>query len=82
MIYKMCFDPNGFTAWIVWPCLVSTGLVSGALIHTFLKPVILGVPGIAWQYLGLSVLGAAGASTYALYSTSVRTDVRWALSRV
>ncbi|GMH52782.1 hypothetical protein TrST_g13555 [Triparma strigata] len=60
---------------IVLPCLGMTGFAAGLLIHVGLKPVIVGIPGFAWQKLAGAILGASVLGLGALYSTGMRTDV-------
>mmetsp|Transcript_18703 Transcript_18703/g.60980 ORF Transcript_18703/g.60980 Transcript_18703/m.60980 type:complete len:458 (-) Transcript_18703:154-1527(-) len=69
LIYNMCY--NSF----MFPCLLTTGVGAGFIIHIVLQPLVLGVAGIPWTRLTGAVLAAASAGLVALYSTSTRSDV-------
>lgn len=82
-IYSQIFDIClGTYGWILFPCLASTGLISGFFIHIVLKHLVLGVPGIAWQKLSGGALGCAVMALGALYSTALRTDQAQHLTEV
>lgn len=66
-IFNACFN-----SWF-GPCLATTGVASGLIIHAFLRPVILGVPGWPWPRLAGGVLAAATIGLVALYSASARS---------
>ncbi|OLQ09960.1 hypothetical protein AK812_SmicGene6364 [Symbiodinium microadriaticum] len=79
-IFNACFN-----SWF-GPCLATTGVASGLIIHAFLRPVILGVPGWPWPRLAGGVLRHEGLpggypgflyclriGLVALYSASARS---------
>lgn len=70
-IWSICYENN-----IVPPCLATTGLAVGAVTHLFLKPVIVGIPGVPWTTSAGGVLAATLVGLGALYSTATRTSVQ------
>ena len=68
-IRQLCYNP------VMFPCLATTGALSGWLIHLGLRPLIVGVPGVGWPRLAGAVLAAVLAGLAALYSTAGRVEI-------
>ena len=62
-------------SWWLFPAVAGTGTCAGGLLHGFLRPLLVGVPGVPWPRLAGGVLAASGVALGVLYSTSLRIDV-------
>eukprot|EP00656_Telonema_subtile_P016360 TRINITY_DN18632_c0_g1_i1.p1 TRINITY_DN18632_c0_g1~~TRINITY_DN18632_c0_g1_i1.p1 ORF type:complete len:367 (+),score=69.39 TRINITY_DN18632_c0_g1_i1:145-1245(+) len=74
-IRDRCNVKNLCTNEVMLPCLAITGLTAGALIHTALRPLVVGVKGTPWQKVAGTVSAAVCVGLVGLYSASVRTDI-------
>eukprot|EP00971_Amphidinium_carterae_P280078 5560017-Amphidinium_carterae.1 len=88
LVFPCPDDPFGWSKsaeaaeWARWcvsspymaPTFAFTGLAAGLVIQLPLEPVVLGVPGVAWQKVAGCVLAALSIGLGFMYSTSLRAN--------